>query len=80
MVTQRKNILGTALRLAVLHQFPIENYLAQRILQNPDNFGFLRPTAIATEAAKPAVTAQPVDSKSTDKAVTEEQKGVDNKK
>lgn len=53
MVNQRKNILGTALRLAVLHQFPIENYLAQRILQNPDNFGFLRPTALGSSSEKP---------------------------
>lgn len=76
MVNQRKNILGTALRLAVLHQFPIENYLAQRILQNPDNFGFLRPTALGAEK----LTSEPAKGESAKSEEAGKQESKEEKK
>lgn len=72
---QRKEILNSALLSAALHQSRIENYLAQRMLQNPDNFGSLRPTNVSTnssEPAKPAATSEPV--KSSEPAKTGETK------
>jgi hypothetical protein len=52
LIGQRKEILNSALLSAALHQFKIENYLAQRMLQNPDNFGSLRPTALPANSGK----------------------------
>jgi parvulin-like peptidyl-prolyl isomerase len=47
LVEQRKNILNNALLVTATNQIRVENLLAQRILQNPDNFGSLRPTSLA---------------------------------
>src|SRR5205085_9459796 len=54
LISQRKEILNSALVSAALNQNHIENFLAQRMLQNPDNFGSLRPTTLSTNNdAKP---------------------------
>lgn len=69
---QRREILNSALLSAALHQVRIENHLAQRMLQNPDNFGSLRPTALPAAAqnekksetkseSKPAESAKPAE-------------------
>ncbi|MEW6736188.1 MAG: peptidyl-prolyl cis-trans isomerase, partial [Acidobacteriota bacterium] len=52
LMGQRKEILNSALLSAALHQARVENYLAQRMLQNPDNFGSLRPTSLSNTGAK----------------------------
>jgi hypothetical protein len=44
LTSKRKEVLNTALLSGAVHQVRIENYLAQRMLKNPDNFGSLRPT------------------------------------
>lgn len=58
LLQQRKTILGSALQTTAMNQIRTENFLAQRILQNPDTFGSLRPTGLSTNTenkdSKPA--------------------------
>ncbi|MBL8149741.1 MAG: SurA N-terminal domain-containing protein [Blastocatellia bacterium] len=68
LVGQKKSILSSALRLSALDEIRIENYLAQRILQNPDNFGSLRPTSLSggttSKPAEPKASPEKPDEKS----------------
>jgi parvulin-like peptidyl-prolyl isomerase len=66
---QRESILVSALQASAMNNARVENYLAQRILDNPVNFGSVRPANSAlskpaetpkpAEAPKPADTAKP---------------------
>jgi parvulin-like peptidyl-prolyl isomerase len=47
LMSQRKEILNSALVSNSLTQARVENFLAKRILDNPDNFGSLRPTSLS---------------------------------
>jgi peptidyl-prolyl cis-trans isomerase SurA len=66
LIGQRKEILNSALLTTALNQVRVENYLAKRMLQNPDNFGSLRPTSLpgadASGSTKPAESAKPTES------------------
>ncbi len=57
ILTQRKQIADAALQARARDEAKIENYLAQRMLENPNNFGVLRP-APAVGAASPAASPQ----------------------
>lgn len=59
LLQQRKTVLSNALQTTAMNQIRTENFLAQRILQNPDTFGSLRPTSLST-------TTENKDSKATD--------------
>jgi parvulin-like peptidyl-prolyl isomerase len=63
LIAQRKEILNSALVSAALNQTRIENFLAQRMLQNPDNFGSLRPTSLPSVAKSDAKTETKSDAK-----------------
>lgn len=71
---QREQVISQALMLSAMSESRIENYLAQRVLENPANFGSTRPASLnaspqptpATEAkpaepTKPAETAKPAE-------------------
>lgn len=57
LLGQRKEILDSALISSTMAAARIDNYLAQRMLQNPDNFGALRP-ASSDKVAEPATTSK----------------------
>lgn len=66
ILTQRKQIADAALQARARDEAKIENYLAQRMLENPNNFGVLRPAPAAGAAttapspqASPSVAATP---------------------
>ncbi len=63
LLQQRKSILGSALQTTAMNQIRTENFLAQRILQNPDTFGSLRPTSLSTIDNK---DSKPTDNKPAD--------------
>lgn len=48
---QREQVLQTAVTRLALAESRIENLLAQRMLENPANFGGLRPIALPTPPA-----------------------------
>jgi parvulin-like peptidyl-prolyl isomerase len=58
---QRKQIADAALQARARDEAKIENLLAQRMLENPNNFGVLRPApaAGASPQASPATAASP---------------------
>ncbi|MGH9843248.1 MAG: SurA N-terminal domain-containing protein [Blastocatellia bacterium] len=61
---QRKTVLDAAIQARARDEARIENYLAQRMLENPNSFGVLRPLAQASPAAAATPEAtQPFDSK-----------------
>lgn len=57
ILTQRKQIADAALQARARDEAKIENNLAQRMLENPNSFGVLRP-APAAGAASPAASPQ----------------------
>jgi peptidyl-prolyl cis-trans isomerase SurA len=65
LLSQRKNVLNSALLATAMSQIKVENFLAQRMLQNPDNFGSLRPTSLATSsnATESKATPKPQENK-----------------
>jgi peptidyl-prolyl cis-trans isomerase SurA len=48
---QRKQVVAAALQARARDEARIENYLAQRMLENPNSFGVLRPVPSASPAA-----------------------------
>ncbi len=59
ILTQRKQIADAALQARARDEAKIENNLAQRMLENPNNFGVLRPAPGASAASSPAAGATP---------------------
>jgi parvulin-like peptidyl-prolyl isomerase len=60
ILSQRKQIADAAMQSRARDEAKIENYLAQRMLENPNNFGVLRPApgAGAAGATSPAASPQ----------------------
>ncbi|MGE0885748.1 MAG: SurA N-terminal domain-containing protein [Blastocatellales bacterium] len=56
ILSQRKQIADAALQARARDEAKIENYLAQRMLENPNSFGVLRPAPGANAAASPAAS------------------------
>jgi len=56
ILSQRKQIADAALQARARDEAKIENFLAQRMLENPNNFGVLRPAPGASPAASPAAS------------------------
>jgi parvulin-like peptidyl-prolyl isomerase len=65
ILAQRKTVLNTAIQARARDEARIENYLAQRMLENPNSFGVLRPVQpVGNPAPSPTPEAtQPFDSK-----------------
>lgn len=63
ILSQRKQVVAAALQARARDEAKIENLLAQRMLENPNSFGVLRPvpaaSAAATPAASPAASPKP---------------------
>jgi peptidyl-prolyl cis-trans isomerase SurA len=62
ILSQRKQIVAAALQAKARDEAEIENYLAGKMLDNPNSFGVLRPVAAATAGASspaPAATESP---------------------
>ncbi len=53
ILSQRKQIVAAALQARAKDESKIENFLAQRMLENPNSFGVLRPIPAATPNASP---------------------------
>jgi parvulin-like peptidyl-prolyl isomerase len=53
ILSQRKQVVAAALQARARDEAKIENYLAQRMLENPNNFGVLRPVPAATSNTSP---------------------------
>jgi parvulin-like peptidyl-prolyl isomerase len=65
ILNQRKQLVNSALLTRARDESKIENYLAKRMLENPNTFGVLRPVTPATaESATPAPIATPLASPS----------------
>jgi parvulin-like peptidyl-prolyl isomerase len=59
ILTQRKQVLDGAIQARARDEAKIENFLARRMLDNPNSFGVLRPVATANSgAANPSPTAE----------------------
>jgi parvulin-like peptidyl-prolyl isomerase len=66
ILSQRKQVVDAAIQARARDEAKIENFLAQRMLENPNSFGVLRPVPPATAAGSPspaATPAQPGESK-----------------
>ncbi len=60
ILAQRKQVVDAAIQARARDEAKIENFLAQRMLENPNSFGVLRPVPAATAAsASPSPTAEP---------------------
>lgn len=59
--SQRKQVLDAALQARARDEAKIENLLAQRMIENPNGFGVLRP-APAAASASPQASAAPAES------------------
>lgn len=73
ILEQRRQLVNSALLTRARDEAKIENYLAQRMLENPNTFGVLRPAGsapAASPASSPAVSASPAASASPAKAAT----------
>lgn len=57
ILSQRKQVVAAALQARARDEAKIENLLAQRMLENPNSFGVLRPVPAASAAATPATAA-----------------------
>lgn len=57
ILSQRRQIVNAALQARARDEAKIENLLSQRILENPNSFGVLRPVPAATAAAPAATPA-----------------------
>ena len=65
ILAQRKQIADAALQARARDEAKIENFLAQRMLENPNSFGVLRPVPAAGKAAaSPAASASPAAAES----------------
>jgi peptidyl-prolyl cis-trans isomerase SurA len=60
IVEQRNQLVNAAMNTNARDESKIENYLAKRMLENPNNFGVLRPVPQSTPAA--AASASPAPS------------------
>lgn len=58
ILNQRRQLVNSALLMRAMNEAKIENYLAQRLLENPNSLGVLRPVTPATSAS-PASSASP---------------------
>ena len=59
ILAQRKQVLDAAIQARARDEAKIENFLARRMLDNPNSFGVLRPVTPAnTGAASPSPTAE----------------------
>jgi parvulin-like peptidyl-prolyl isomerase len=59
ILAQRKQVLDGAIQARARDEAKIENFLARRMLDNPNSFGVLRPVSTAnTGAASPSPTAE----------------------
>jgi parvulin-like peptidyl-prolyl isomerase len=62
ILAQRKQVVDAAIQARARDEAKIENFLAQRMLENPNSFGVLRPVPAATAGAagaSPSPTAEP---------------------
>lgn len=59
ILSQRKQIVGAALQARARDEARIENLLAQRMIENPNSFGVLRPVPAAAAPAAPSPSASP---------------------
>ena len=69
ILNQRKQLMNAALMTRAMNESKIENYLAQRLLENPNSLGVLRPITPASSSspaasstgakASPSATASP---------------------
>ncbi|MGE0126776.1 MAG: SurA N-terminal domain-containing protein [Blastocatellales bacterium] len=62
ILAQRKQVVDAAIQARARDEAKIENFLAQRMLENPNSFGVLRPVPAATASeasASPSPTAEP---------------------
>jgi len=62
ILAQRKQVVDAAIQARARDESKIENFLAQRMLENPNSFGVLRPVPAATASGAsgtPAPTAEP---------------------
>lgn len=59
VLKERGQLVNAALLTRARDEAKIENYLAQRMLENPNSFGILRPVAQASPSASPAASASP---------------------
>lgn len=50
LLEQRQQIINSALLFTALNEAKIENFIARRILENPANFGSLRPSSLLSGA------------------------------
>jgi parvulin-like peptidyl-prolyl isomerase len=64
ILNQRKQLVNDALLTRARDGAKIENFLAQRMLENPNTFGVLRPIPSATSEAAPQASATPAASPS----------------
>lgn len=58
ILAQRKQVVDAAIQARARDEAKIENFLAQRMLENPNNFGVLRPAPAAPVTASPSPTAE----------------------
>ena len=62
ILAQRKQVVDAAIQARARDEAKIENFLAQRLLENPNSFGVLRPVPAATASGasgSPSPTAEP---------------------
>ena len=61
ILAQRKQVVDASLQARAREEAKIVNFLAQRMLDNPNSFGVLRPVPAATTAssAQPAASPSP---------------------
>jgi parvulin-like peptidyl-prolyl isomerase len=64
ILAQRKQIADAALQARARDEAKIENFLAQRMLENPNSFGVLRPAPSAKSGASTSPTASPAATES----------------
>jgi hypothetical protein len=59
ILAQRKQVLDGAIQARARDEAKVENFLARRMLENPNSFGVLRPVPAAnTGAANPSPSAE----------------------
>jgi len=59
ILNQRKQLVNAALLSRARDDAKVENYLAQRMLENPNTFGVLRPVPAKVASPSPGATASP---------------------
>lgn len=59
ILNQRKQLVNAALLSRARDEAKVENYLAQRMLENPNTFGVLRPVPAKAASPSPGATAGP---------------------